>query len=139
MLFVGLLIINIFAIGQRMPHSIFSYLKTKTNHSPALSAAIDRLSSVFTMRTARTAVLGESQERPDPSLEALTEEHTYWQNVIETHPDYRDGYFNLAVIAYRMSKFSDARMYVEKVKELDPNYTPVFLLEKDINLASPLK
>lgn len=138
-LFVGLLAINTYAIGQRIPRSAFSYLKTKVSISPQLSVAIDRLSSVFSTRTTHTSVLGEAQEHPDPSFESLTRAHSYWQNIVGSHPDYRDGYFNLAIIAYRMNNFPDARMYVKKVKELDPNYIPVLELEKNINLAKPTK
>lgn len=53
---------------------------------------------------------------------SLEKEYAYWQSVVIAHPDYRDGYYTLALLAYELRRIPEARVYVQKVAEIDPNY-----------------
>lgn len=45
----------------------------------------------------------------------------YWESVVGKHKDYKDGYFQLAILAYQLKQFDKARWYVQKTLDLDPN------------------
>ncbi len=45
-----------------------------------------------------------------------------WEKVIEEKPDYRDGYLQLAYLHYKLYETEEAKEYLEKAIELDPNY-----------------
>lgn len=52
--------------------------------------------------------------------EELRKERGYWQQVVEGHSGYRDGYYMLAVSEYRLNNTDAARLNIEKALELDP-------------------
>lgn len=49
-------------------------------------------------------------------------EIAYWSDVVEKHNDYRDGYFKLALLEYRLGNREKAREYIDKTLFIDPNY-----------------
>lgn len=51
----------------------------------------------------------------------LESSYRYWQTVIKEKPDYRDAYLALAALAYQLGYTTDAKQYVEKIREIDPN------------------
>lgn len=57
----------------------------------------------------------------------------YWQHVVATHPEYRDGYFQLAVTAYQLGEKSIALANLQKTLTIDPNFSPAKELERMIN------
>ncbi|QQG40713.1 MAG: hypothetical protein HYV37_00060 [Candidatus Levyibacteriota bacterium] len=46
----------------------------------------------------------------------------YWEKVINKYKNYRDGYFQLAVLEYQLGNKEKAKMYLDKVFLLDPNF-----------------
>ena len=50
------------------------------------------------------------------------EEIDFWKKMVNSYTDFRDGYFQLAVLEYRLNDFAKARSYLEKVLEIDPNF-----------------
>lgn len=56
-------------------------------------------------------------------------EYSFWIEIINTHPDYRDAHVNAAILAYKLGLTDEARSHANKVKELDPNYPGISLLE----------
>lgn len=56
-----------------------------------------------------------------------------WKEVARERPDYRDAYFELALLNYRLERFAQARFYLRKVFELDPNFEAGRELEKAID------
>lgn len=50
----------------------------------------------------------------------LEKDYRYWQSIIKEKPDYRDAYVSLATIAYQLGYKTDAKQYVEKIREIDP-------------------
>jgi len=55
-----------------------------------------------------------------------------WEQVVVLHPNYRDGYFQLAILSYRLNRINETKMYLNKVFSLDPNYQPAREFEKKI-------
>jgi cytochrome c-type biogenesis protein CcmH/NrfG len=45
----------------------------------------------------------------------------YWQGVVKSHPDYRDGYMMLAALSYKLREKQQAQKAISKALELDPN------------------
>lgn len=62
--------------------------------------------------------------------EEIVKKIEYWQNVVLKYKDYRDGYFQLAVLEYKLQNFGKAKVYLQKVFELDPNFEEGRKLEK---------
>lgn len=74
------------------------------------------------------AILGASDSLAAEHA-AVQNRYNYWQNVIRNHPDYRDGYYMVAVLAFQRGNIRESRMHLNKVKVLDPNYPGIALLE----------
>lgn len=45
-----------------------------------------------------------------------------WESIIDKYPGYKDAYFRLSVMEYRMGDFAKAKQYVQKALVLDPNF-----------------
>lgn len=52
----------------------------------------------------------------------LTEQLTYWENVVAKHSGYRDAYFKASVLAYQLGKKELAKQYLIEAMALDPNF-----------------
>ncbi len=68
----------------------------------------------------------------DNSL-GIAQEAVYWQNVEKTYPNYRDSYFQLALIAYQVGNLKRARLYLKQAEAIDPNYQGIAKLQKYLN------
>ncbi len=68
------------------------------------------------------AVLQERQK--------LLQDVTHWEGVVEKYKGYRDGYFQLAVLEYKLGDRGKATMYLQKALELDPNFEAGKKLDK---------
>lgn len=63
----------------------------------------------------------------------LYQEVSYWQDVTTKFANYRDGYFSLAVLYYRLGNDAKAKENLEKVLSIDPRF------EQGIAFAKMLK
>lgn len=61
----------------------------------------------------------DSIEREKASLEAQV---NFWRTVALERPDYRDAYFELSRLEYRLKDINLSRLYLEKALTLDPNF-----------------
>lgn len=52
----------------------------------------------------------------------IAKEIEYWEKTIEKYKDFRDAYFQLAVLNYRLGNFDKAKAFLQKTLELDPNF-----------------
>ncbi len=59
----------------------------------------------------------------------------YWQEIIKTHPGYRDGYFALAQSEYQLGKGLQAKVHVTQALALDPNFSAGALFAGNLALA----
>ncbi len=60
-------------------------------------------------------------------------ELSFWQQVINSHPDYRDAYFEVAILEYRLGDTISSKGYLQKAMSLDPNFEKGKELEKVLN------
>lgn len=54
----------------------------------------------------------------------------FWEREVKKKPDFRDAYFELALINYQLRDFDKAREYLKKTLSLDPNFERGRELEK---------
>ena len=53
-----------------------------------------------------------------------------WEQVIEKYPTYRDAYFEAAVLSYRLGDVQKEKQYIERLRQIDPNFELINELEK---------
>lgn len=46
----------------------------------------------------------------------------FWENEAKKHPNYRDAYFNLALINFQLKNFDSSKNYLKKALDIDPNF-----------------
>lgn len=46
----------------------------------------------------------------------------FWQSEVKKKPDYRDGFFTLALLSYQLKDFDKANENLGKALSLDPNF-----------------
>ena len=46
----------------------------------------------------------------------------FWQEQVKNRPDYRDGYFSMALISYQLKDFESSKNYLDKALSIDPNF-----------------
>lgn len=54
----------------------------------------------------------------------------YWESIATKYQGYRDAYFQLAVLEYKLRDFEKSMSYLKKVLEIDPNFQEGRKLEK---------
>jgi len=59
-------------------------------------------------------------------------EYRAWQHVVQSHPDYRDGYVMCTILALRLNKEGEAKTYLSRLLELDPNYPLLPALQSNL-------
>jgi tetratricopeptide (TPR) repeat protein len=52
----------------------------------------------------------------------IYQEVTYWQDITRKFSNYRDGYFSLAVLYYRLGNDMKAKENLDKVLSIDPRF-----------------
>jgi hypothetical protein len=57
----------------------------------------------------------------DTQREVLSKDLSFWKSFIAEHENFRDAYFQVAMLEYGLGDTSRARIYVEKGLALDPN------------------
>jgi len=76
-------------------------------------------------RSPRGAVLGAQSEQVLASWEneprAAQRELAFWQDIIEKHPDYPDGYLGAAVASIKEKQLELAQRYTDLLLSHDPN------------------
>lgn len=64
----------------------------------------------------------QEKEKKDQGRAELLRQIAYWQEVVSKYKDYRDGYYNIALLAYRLGEDNRAEEYIQKALDLDPNF-----------------
>lgn len=65
----------------------------------------------------------------------IRQEISFWEKVVKEKPDYRDAYFQLAVLNYQLNHIKKAKEFLLKTLEIDPNFESAKKLEKILNLG----
>lgn len=57
----------------------------------------------------------------------------FWQSINQKYPNYRDSYFQLALLEYQLKDFDKSRAYLNEVLRLDPNFKEGIKLQEILN------
>ena len=74
----------------------------------------------------------QEKQKLDEEREKISREIEYWQGIIGKYKNFRDAYFMLSVLEYRLKNAEKAKDYLQRVFELDPNFEEGRKLEKVI-------
>ena len=72
----------------------------------------------------------KNQQKIEKERKDVISKIQYWQGVIDKYKDYRDAYFQLAILEYRLKNFDKAKFYLDKSLSLDPNFEKGRTMEK---------
>jgi len=52
----------------------------------------------------------------------VAKEVVYWKQVADTYSGYRDIYYRIAALQYKLGNKEESKKYIQKALELDPNF-----------------
>jgi tetratricopeptide (TPR) repeat protein len=64
----------------------------------------------------------QSQKDLENQKRQISANLIFWQNEIKERPNYRDGYFSLALLYYQLKDYKNSSDSLEKAMEIDPNF-----------------
>jgi tetratricopeptide (TPR) repeat protein len=68
----------------------------------------------------------------------LLQEVVYWKQIANTYSGYRDIYYRIATLQYKLGNKEESKKYLQKALELDPNFSEARVLGAKIE-ATPTK
>jgi hypothetical protein len=74
----------------------------------------------------------KEQKRLTDEKVKLIKEQIFWEKEITDKPDFRDAYFGLAIVDYRLNDFGGAIKNVEKSLEIDPSFKEGTVLKEKL-------
>lgn len=74
------------------------------------------------------------RQKTEKERKEIISEILYWQGIVDKYKDYRDAYFQLAILEYRLKNFDKAKFYLSKTLLIDPNFEKGRELEKILNV-----
>jgi tetratricopeptide (TPR) repeat protein len=77
-------------------------------------------------------------EQVSQDREQVMHEIVYWKQIADTYSGYRDIYYRIAALQYKLGNTEEAKVYLKKALELDPNFEEARVLGSKIE-ASPQK
>lgn len=100
------------------------------SHS-GIATYVENSLRTLSQSTKTTNVLGTTSDKIEesPTAEDLKNQYARWNKIVDELPDYRDGHFVLATIAYQLGDTGASRKHLMKVKDMDPNFPGLFQLE----------
>ena len=69
----------------------------------------------------------------DRQRQEIISQINYWKEITNKYKGYRDGYFQLAVLEYRLNDKEKAKEYLQNALEIDSNFQKGRELEKILN------
>lgn len=60
----------------------------------------------------------------------------FWENTVQKYKGYRDAYFKLALLEYKIGNLEKSNYYLQKTLEIDPNFEPALKFKKSIYSSS---
>lgn len=69
----------------------------------------------------------------------IEKEIRQWEQTLEKYPDYRDLYLKLVVLNWQVNNHQKAQEYLQKAKELDPNFQTTKEIEKALTDSPPVQ
>ncbi len=132
-----------------LPQSYDRYRKELLNHPFSINSYIHFGQALYVQGntveaekqiTVATNVLGAQTEFQNVLSEwdyaASTNErlYDYWKQITSKHPEYRDGYVQLAQASYDLKRFNEAKTYLNQALMLDSNNTLIVRMQKEMGL-----
>ena len=74
-------------------------------------------------------VLGASVD-----VTSLQNEKAYWQKLVSDNPTFVDGYLQIAKVDVELGNQNEARNYLQKAKDLNPNSTKIIEVQQELGL-----
>lgn len=62
------------------------------------------------------------KQKIDRERQGIISKIQYWQDITNKYKDYRDGYFQLSILEYRLGNFKGSKFYLQKTLDIDPNF-----------------
>ena len=117
---------------KQLPHIYRIFTAVKLYPIRAFLVAMLALTTtllLFEIATLAYNYVRENQAREKEKGELLREK-VLLQRVVKKYPDFRDGYYKLAEVEYRLDNIEGAKWYIQKALEIDPNFKPARELER---------
>lgn len=67
--------------------------------------------------------------------ENLQDQVKYWQEISQKYQGYRDVYYRIAAIEYKLGDYAVSQNYVRRAQQLDPNYPDGQILGAHVKAA----
>ncbi len=64
----------------------------------------------------------------------LQNEVKYWEGIANKYQGYRDVYYRIAAIQYKLGNITESQKYIKKALELDPNFPQGHVLGAHVGL-----
>ncbi len=64
----------------------------------------------------------------------ITSEIAHWKKIADQYTGYRDVYYKIAVLEYSQGNIAEAKKYIQKALEVDPNFDAGRVLGEKIKL-----
>ncbi len=64
----------------------------------------------------------------------LQNEAAYWEQIAKKYQGYRDVYYRIASIQYKLGNYNESQKYIKKALELDPNFPQGHVLGAQVGL-----
>jgi len=77
----------------------------------------------------------QNKQKIDLERQEIISKIEKWQGIVNKYKDYRDGYFQLAILEYRLRDFVKSKFYLDRALTLDPNFEKGREFEKVLSIA----
>ena len=134
---MSVLFLIVFSINIFIPKTSFEKIKENILINPRDEASHKILARMFfeinNFETAEKEFNSEEIILAKAEPDKIKKQILYWQKLAEEIPGYRDAYIQLSLLNKRLYRDFDARKFLEKALEIDPNNSTVLTLSKLIN------
>ena len=76
----------------------------------------------------------KQQEAQVQQREQLQNEVKYWESIANKYQGYRDVYYRIGALQYKLGNTAESQKYVKKALELDPNFPEGHVLGAHVGL-----
>lgn len=74
------------------------------------------------------------KQKVEQERQKLIAKVNFWESIASQYKDYRDAYFQLAVLEYQLKNFDQSKSHLQKALGIDPNFEAARKLEKLLNI-----
>lgn len=92
--------------------------KKTTNNHYIISACFGVLILILTILNITSFALSKPSVYTEESVE---ESKKFWQQIVQSHPSYKDGYLALARIYIEEDNIEASKVLIEKARQVSPN------------------